>query len=202
MAYAHVNGVDHWYDEFGEGDKYVVCASGGDFKHADLSRWPYYMADYGYHLITMTLRGHWKSTHVTEDYGKEWYNIYADDVYEAARQIIGDDRRDGSGRPESGPDKRAARPGSDVAIVLTLLRGRRDKVEVRSSGRARCKRSSVVCATVVDDNTSRNIRNRGSGCAVPGHDVGLERSVLQSDDERLLCDRVDRNAVLQKLSYV
>ncbi|MBQ1310533.1 MAG: alpha/beta hydrolase [Blautia sp.] len=93
MAYAHVNGVDIWYDEYGEGDKYVVCASGGDFKHADFSRWPYYMADYGYHLITMTLRGHWKSTHVTEDYGKEWYNIYADDVYEAARQIIGDDRK-------------------------------------------------------------------------------------------------------------
>lgn len=81
MAYASVNGVELYYDEFGEGDKVIICASGGGFKRPDMEIWPYYMANYGYHIYTVTLRGYWKSTHVTEDYGKEWYNIWADDIY-------------------------------------------------------------------------------------------------------------------------
>ena len=87
MAYVNVNDVQLYYDEFGSGDKVVICASSGDFKHPDRSIWPYYLADYGYHLYTVTLRGAWKSTHVTEDYGKEWYNVYADDIYEFSKAI-------------------------------------------------------------------------------------------------------------------
>ena len=87
MAYASVNGVELYYDEFGSGDQVVICASGGDFKHPDPDVWPYYMASYGYHLYTVTLRGHWKSTHITEDYGKEWYNIWADDIYEFGKLV-------------------------------------------------------------------------------------------------------------------
>lgn len=87
MPYANVNGVSLYYDEFGSGDKVVITASGGDFKHPDNKKWPYYLADYGYHLYTVTLRGHWKSTHVTTDYGMEWYNIWADDIYEFGKYI-------------------------------------------------------------------------------------------------------------------
>ncbi|MDE5909003.1 MAG: alpha/beta hydrolase [Lachnospiraceae bacterium] len=87
MAYAEVNGVKLYYDEFGVGDKVVICASSGDFKHPNMDIWPYYMANYGYHLYTVTLRGSWKSTHVTEDYGKEWYNIWADDIYEFSKYV-------------------------------------------------------------------------------------------------------------------
>lgn len=87
MAYASVNGVELYYDEFGSGDKVIICASGGEFKRPEMDCWPYYMANYGYHLYTVTLRGHWKSTHVTEDYGKEWYNIWADDIYEFAKAV-------------------------------------------------------------------------------------------------------------------
>ena len=35
MPYANVNGVSLYYDEFGSGDKVVITASGGDFKHPD-----------------------------------------------------------------------------------------------------------------------------------------------------------------------
>lgn len=90
MAYAQVNGVSLYYDEFGSGDQVVITASGGDFKHPDMNEWPYYLANYGYHLYTVTLRGHWKSTHVTEDYGMEWYNIWADDIYEFGKYIGAD----------------------------------------------------------------------------------------------------------------
>lgn len=87
MPYADVNGVSLYYDEFGSGDKIVITASGGDFKCPDRKKWPYYLADYGYHLYTVTIRGHWKSTHVTDDYGKEWYNIWADDIYEFGKFV-------------------------------------------------------------------------------------------------------------------
>ena len=50
MAYAQVNGVSLYYDEFGSGDNIVITASGGDFKHPDMNQWPYYLANYGYHL--------------------------------------------------------------------------------------------------------------------------------------------------------
>ena len=87
MAYAQVNGVSLYYDEFGSGDEVIITASGGDFKHPDMNRWPFYMANYGYHLYTVTLRGHWKSTHITQDYGTEWYNIWADDSYEFGKYV-------------------------------------------------------------------------------------------------------------------
>ncbi len=35
--------------------------------------------------ISIQIRGYGKSTHVTEDLGGEWYNVWADDVYEFAK---------------------------------------------------------------------------------------------------------------------
>ena len=87
MAYAKVNGVELWYEEFGTGDKIVLTASGGDFKRPDPAEWPYYLADHGYYVYAITLRGHWKSTQVKEDYGMEWYNIWSDDIYEFGRML-------------------------------------------------------------------------------------------------------------------
>lgn len=81
MPLAKVNGIELYYDEYGSGDNVVIAASGGDFKHYRKDHWPYCLADNGYRLYTITLRGYWKSTHVTEDYGLEWYNIWADDIH-------------------------------------------------------------------------------------------------------------------------
>jgi pimeloyl-ACP methyl ester carboxylesterase len=91
MAYADVNGVKLYYDEFGSGDKVVIAASGGDFKRPDLNQWPFYLSNYGYHVYTVCLRGHWKSTHIFEDYGTEFYNMWADDIYEFGK-FVGADR--------------------------------------------------------------------------------------------------------------
>ena len=87
MPTMKVNGIELYYDEYGIGDNIVISASGGDFKHYSEGNWPYYLADNGYHLYTITLRGYWKSTHVTEDYGLDWYNIWADDVYEFGKNL-------------------------------------------------------------------------------------------------------------------
>lgn len=38
------------------------------------------MAKLGYHVYCITLRGFAPSSYVTEDYGEEWYNVFADDV--------------------------------------------------------------------------------------------------------------------------
>ena len=130
MAYAQVNGVSLYYDEFGSGDKVIITASGGDFKHPDMNRWPFYMANYGYHLYTVTLRGHWKSTHITQDYGTEWYNIWADDIYEFGKYVGAEKyiymglfpwERCGlaSGRPSSGSAERFCGHCVRPPIILT-----------------------------------------------------------------------------------
>lgn len=87
MPIAKVNDIELYYDEYGSGDNIVITASEGEFRHPHLDEFPYYLAEEGYHLYTVTLRGHWKSTHVFEDYGKEWYNIWSDDVYEFGKLV-------------------------------------------------------------------------------------------------------------------
>lgn len=87
MPYAEINGASLYYDEIGTGNKIVIAASGGDFKTVNPEVWPFYLADAGYHVYTITNRGHWKSTHVHEDLGNEWYNIWADDVYAFAKSF-------------------------------------------------------------------------------------------------------------------
>jgi len=81
--YQEVNGITLYYNEYGSGEKYVLSAQMGF--DPDEKGWPMDLADEGFHVFTIQIRGYGKSTHVTEDYGGEWYNIWADDVYEFAR---------------------------------------------------------------------------------------------------------------------
>ncbi len=81
--YQETNGVTLHYKEYGTGDKYILSAQAGF--DLDEKGWPMDLADEGFHVFTIQIRGYGKSTHITEDLGNEWYNIWADDVFEFAK---------------------------------------------------------------------------------------------------------------------
>ncbi len=73
-------GIELYYEDLGEGDKYILSLM-MDFPPIDTTR---ELAKHGYHVILITNRGIGKSTHVYENYGAEWFNIFADDVVKVA----------------------------------------------------------------------------------------------------------------------
>lgn len=77
MGFVEINkDITLSYEEFGEGDNVILSAQVG-FYHPGMQD---YMAKLGYHVYCITLRGFAPSSYVTEDYGEEWYNVFADDV--------------------------------------------------------------------------------------------------------------------------
>lgn len=77
MGFVEINkDIKLSYEEFGEGDNIILSAQVG-FYHPGMQD---YMAKLGYHVYCITLRGFAPSSYVTEDYGEEWYNVFADDV--------------------------------------------------------------------------------------------------------------------------
>ncbi len=82
--YQTVNGATLFYSEYGTGDKYIISSQMGF--DSDEKGWPMDLADEGFHVFAIQIRGYGQSTHVFEDLGGEWYNIWADDVYEFARR--------------------------------------------------------------------------------------------------------------------
>ena len=69
-------GVMIHYEEWGEGDRYLLCTQVGHSRFS-LER---ELAKRGFHVFLLTNRGFGQSTHVTEDYGEHWYDRFADDV--------------------------------------------------------------------------------------------------------------------------
>ena len=76
-------GIELYYEDLGEGDKYVLSLM-MDFPPANTIR---ELAKHGYHVLLITNRGIGKSTHVFENYGAEWFNIFADDVVALADKL-------------------------------------------------------------------------------------------------------------------
>lgn len=79
LVYQTVNGATLYYNEYGSGEKYILSSQMGF--DPDEKGWPMDLASEGFHVFTIQIRGYGKSTHVSEDLGGEWYNIWADDVY-------------------------------------------------------------------------------------------------------------------------
>ncbi len=77
------DGLKIHYDEYGSGDKVIISAQAG-FYPKGLQQ---YMATLGYHVYCMTLRGFHPSDYVTEDYGENWYDVFASDVTELADHL-------------------------------------------------------------------------------------------------------------------
>ncbi|MBP5331238.1 MAG: alpha/beta hydrolase [Lachnospiraceae bacterium] len=81
MPYIKINdSISLFYEEFGSGDNYILSSQAGFYKKGMQQ----YMAELGYHLICITIRGFAPSSFVTEDYGSEWYDRFADDVVAVA----------------------------------------------------------------------------------------------------------------------
>ncbi|MCR4789325.1 MAG: alpha/beta hydrolase [Lachnospiraceae bacterium] len=64
------------YDEYGSGDRIIISAQVGFYPKGMQQ----YMAELGYHVFCLTLRGFHPSDYVTVDYGEDWYDVFAGDV--------------------------------------------------------------------------------------------------------------------------
>lgn len=79
--------LELYYQEFGSGDRYVLSAQ-MNFCPKGMQQ---ALAQEGYHVFCITLRGFAPSTLVTEDYGEKWYDVFAGDVI-AFADMMGIDR--------------------------------------------------------------------------------------------------------------
>lgn len=70
------DGLSLHYDEYGSGDRVIISAQVGFYPKGMQQ----YLAGMGYHVYCLTLRGFHPSDYVTEDYGDNWYDIFADDA--------------------------------------------------------------------------------------------------------------------------
>ena len=70
------DGIHLHYDEFGTGSRIILSAQVG-FDPAGMQQM---LAEKGYHVYCMTLRGFAPSDYITADYGDAWYDVFADDV--------------------------------------------------------------------------------------------------------------------------
>ncbi len=68
--------ISLFYEEYGAGDRVILSAQVG-FYHKGMQQ---KLAEMGYHVYCITLRGFRPSSLVTEDYGEAWYDVFADDV--------------------------------------------------------------------------------------------------------------------------
>lgn len=75
--------INLYYEEYGEGDNYIMSAQIGFYPKGMQQK----MAELGYHVICVTLRGFSPSSHVFEDYGEEWYDYFADDLISVADHL-------------------------------------------------------------------------------------------------------------------
>ncbi len=78
------DGIRLHYEELGEGEKTILCAQAGFFYPHGIHE---ALAERGYHLFLMTLRGFAPSSYVTEDYGASWYDVFASDVVSLADHL-------------------------------------------------------------------------------------------------------------------
>ena len=77
MAYIETkDGLKLHYEEYGSGDRVILSAQVGFYPKGMQQ----YLAQMGYHVYCMTLRGFYPSSYVTEDYGDRWYDVFSDDV--------------------------------------------------------------------------------------------------------------------------
>lgn len=68
--------ISLYYEEYGSGDRIILSAQCGFYHRSMIQR----LADLGYHIYCITLRGFHPSSLVTEDYGDRWYDVFAGDV--------------------------------------------------------------------------------------------------------------------------
>ena len=75
--------VELHYDEYGKGNRYILSAQVGFAPKGMQQK----LAEMGYHVICITLRGFAPSSYVTEDYKTGWYDVFAEDVVRVAEAL-------------------------------------------------------------------------------------------------------------------
>lgn len=71
-----------YYEEYGSGSRIILSMLQVFDPHR--KGWPYDLADEGFHVYVIQMRGYGQSEHVFENYGERWYDIWAQDVAEFA----------------------------------------------------------------------------------------------------------------------
>ena len=72
-----------FYEEYGTGSEVILSAQVG-FYHRGMQQ---KMADLGYHVFCITLRGFHPSSLTEKDYGENWYDVFASDVLSFADKM-------------------------------------------------------------------------------------------------------------------
>ena len=68
--------ISLFYEEYGKGDNIILSAQVGFYHRGMHQR----MAELGYHVYCITLRGFLPSSLITADYKDRWYDVFASDV--------------------------------------------------------------------------------------------------------------------------
>ncbi|MCD8330533.1 MAG: alpha/beta hydrolase [Lachnospiraceae bacterium] len=79
----HINDADLYYEEYGQGDRYILSSM--QIFDPNGKGWPFDLADEGFHVFLIQMRGYGQSTHIYENYNNNWYDVWADDVWAFAR---------------------------------------------------------------------------------------------------------------------
>lgn len=82
MPILKVKGIELYYEEYGEGDRYVIQAQ--QFINSHLNYVKDLAEKEGFHAYIIRIRGYAPSTLITEDLGESWYDVWAQDVCDFA----------------------------------------------------------------------------------------------------------------------
>ncbi len=69
------------YEEYGKGQQYLLCCQQN---HSKIQNWTIDLAEESFHVFNITIRGYGQSTHVTQDLGNTWYDVWAQDTCDFA----------------------------------------------------------------------------------------------------------------------
>ena len=77
-----VNGTRLYYEEYGSGDQVILsCAQVFD---PDRIGWPFDLAEEGFHVVALQMRGYGNSEHIYSDFEHDWYSVWAEDAAQFA----------------------------------------------------------------------------------------------------------------------
>lgn len=82
--YEQVNGAKLYYEEYGSGKRYILACI--NILDPDRKGWPYDLVQEGYHVFILQMRGYGYSQHIYENFENPWYDIWAEDACQFARQ--------------------------------------------------------------------------------------------------------------------
>jgi len=82
MPVLKVKDIQLEYEEYGSGDRYLLCSQQNHFSLVnytiDLAK------NEGFHVFNIIIRGYGRSTRITEDLGDYWYDVWAQDTCDFA----------------------------------------------------------------------------------------------------------------------